>query len=372
MGTGFAATSAWDRLALTIAARFKHGIGALARGHIADSDTTGFGVAMQTEAIVLHRYGGPEELVLEEVPLPEPGPGEILLRHSAINVNFHDTYVRTGQYHTLQLPGIPGLDAVGVVEALGPGVTGLAVGQRVAWISAAYGGYTARRVLRADLAFALPDGMGDAQAAASLMKAFTVRMLVRDSCHLHPGDTVLVHAAAGGVCQLLCQWCKALGARVIGTVSSEAKAEVARACGADEIIFYRAEDFVARVRELTGGTGVAAVYDSVGRDTFTGSLHCLDYSGTLVNFGQSSGPVAPFTPAELATRSLTLTRPILFHKIRSPDQLAAYVADTLDAFDRGILRPINPVVLPLAQAAEAHRILEAGKSPGGLVLVPGE
>ena len=325
---------------------------------------------MQTDAIVLRRYGGPEELVLERVPLPEPGPGEILLRHSAINVNFHDTYVRTGQYHTLQLPGIPGLDAVGVVEAVGPGVAGLAVGERVAWISGAYGGYAARRVLRADLAIRLPDGIGDAQAAASLMKAFTVRMLVRDSYRVRAGDTVLVHAAAGGVSQLLCQWCKALGARVIGTVSSEAKAEVARACGADDIVFYRSEDFVARVMALTGGAGVAAVYDSVGKDTFAGSLRCLDYSGTLVNFGQSSGPVAPFTPAELAVRSLTVTRPILFHKIRRPDQLAAYAADTFDAFDRGILRPIEPKVLPLAQAAEAHRILEAGASPGGLVLVP--
>lgn len=325
---------------------------------------------MRTEAIVLRRYGGPEELVLEQVPLAAPGPGEILLRHSAINVNFHDTYVRTGQYRTLDLPGIPGLDAVGVVEAIGPDVEDLAPGDRIAWISGAYGGYAARRVLRAGLAFRLPGGISDAQAAASLMKAFTVRMLVRDSHRVEPGQTVLIHAAAGGVSQLLCQWCKALGARVIGTVSSEAKAEVARACGADEIVFYRSEDFVARVNALTGGEGVAAVYDSVGRDTFAGSLRCLDYGGVLVNFGQSSGPVEPFRPSDLAVRSLSVTRPILFHKIRRPDQLRTYVQDTLDAFDRGVVRPIDPDSLPLSRAADAHRILEAGESRGGLVLVP--
>lgn len=325
---------------------------------------------MRTEAIVLRRHGGPEELVLEQVPLAEPGPGEILIAHSAINVNFHDTYVRTGQYRTLALPGIPGLDAVGTVEAIGPGVEGLAPGDRVAWISGAYGGYAARRILPAALAFRLPDGIGDAQAAASLMKAFTVRMLVRDSHRVEPGQTVLVHAAAGGVSQLLCQWCKALGARVIGTVSSEAKAEIARACGADEIVFYRSEDFVARVDALTGGAGVAAVYDSVGRDTFAGSLRCLDYGGMLVNFGQSSGPVEPFPPSDLAVRSLSVTRPILFHKIRTREQLETYVDDTFDAIDRGVVRPIDPDILPLARAADAHRILEAGESRGGLVLAP--
>lgn len=323
---------------------------------------------MRTDAIVLRRHGGPEELVLEQVELAEPGPGEILLRHSAINVNFHDTYVRTGQYQTLALPGIPGLDAVGVVEAVGPGVAHLAVGDRVAWISGAYGGYAARRILNADLAVRLPDGIGDAQAAASLMKAFTVRMLVKDSHRVEAGQTVLVHAAAGGVSQLLCQWCKALGARVIGTVSTEAKAEIARASGADEIIFYRSEDFVARVDALTDGAGVAAVYDSVGRDTFAGSLRCLDYGGMLVNFGQSSGPVEPFRPSDLAVRSLSVTRPILFHKIRTPEQLRTYVDETFDAFDRGVVRPIDPDILPLSRAADAHRILEAGESRGGIVL----
>lgn len=322
------------------------------------------------EAIVLRRYGGPEELGLETVVLPRLGARDILIRHTAINVNFHDTYVRTGQYRTLALPGVPGLDAVGVIEAVGSGVTGMKPGDRVAWISGAYGGYATRRILLADAAFLLPDWIADAQAAATLMKAFTVRMLVKDSFRVAAGQTVLVHAAAGGVSQLLCQWCKALGARVIGTVSSAAKAEIARACGVDDIVFYRSEDFVARVRELTDGAGVAAVFDSVGRDTFAGSLQCLDFNGTLVNFGQSSGPVAPFTPADLAVRSLTVTRPILFHKIRRPAELQVYVREAFEAIAAGIVRPLDPLVLPLSRAADAHRLLEAGQSPGGIVLVP--
>lgn len=323
-----------------------------------------------TDAIVLRQHGGPEELKLEAIPLPTPGAGEILVRHTAINVNFHDTYVRTGQYRTLNLPGVPGLDAVGVIETVGPGVTSLAAGDRVAWISDEYGGYAARRVLRAEKAFLLPDWIEDTQAAATLMKAFTVRMLVEDSFRVQAGQTVLIHAAAGGVSQLLCQWCKALGARVIGTVSSEAKAQVARAGGADEIIFYRSEDFVQRVKQMTGGAGVVAVYDSVGRDTFTGSLQCLDFGGVLINFGQSSGAVAPFTPADLAVRSLTVTRPILFHKIRSVPDLHAYAHQTFEVLSAGVIRPITPEILPLSRAADAHRMLEAGQSGGGIVLVP--
>ena len=325
---------------------------------------------MRTEAIILRKHGGPEELVLESVPLARPASGEILIRHTAINVNFHDTYVRTGQYRTLALPGIPGLDAVGVVEEVGTGVVGIKPGDRVAWISGEYGGYAKRRILAADKAFLLPEGIGDGEAAATLMKAFTVRMLVKDFFRVASGQTVLVHAAAGGVSQLLCQWCKVLGARVIGTVSSPAKAEIARAAGADDIIFYRSEDFVERTHALTSGAGVAVVYDSVGQDTFMGSLKCLDFSGTLVNFGQSSGPVAPFTPADLAVRSLTVTRPILFHKIRHASDLQIYVREVLDAIAAGIVRPICPQILPLSQAAKAHRILEAGQSMGGIVLDP--
>jgi len=317
---------------------------------------------MDSPAIILRQYGGPEQLKLESHDVPPPQQGELLIRHTAVNVNFHDIYVRTGLYKTLTLPGVPGLDAVGVVEATGPGETRFKAGDRIGWISATYGGYCAKRILPSALAFPIPDGMDDAQAAASLMKGFTARMLVTESHRVKAGQTVLIHAAAGGVGQLLCQWCKALGARVIATVGSEAKAEVARACGADEIIFYREDDFVARVLKLTDGQGVAAVFDSVGKDTFAGSLKCL--------FGQSSGAVAPFTPSDLAARSLTVTRPILFHYLRTREALETYASETLAAFTDGTMRLIEPERFPLSAAADAHHLLESGRSPGGIVLIP--
>ncbi len=326
--------------------------------------------SMISEAILLHRHGGAEELRLGSVTVDPPGPGELLVRHSAIDVNFHDIYVRTGLYRTLTLPGIPGLDAVGEVVAAGPGEERFAVGDRIGWISPSYGGYAALRLLPADIAFPLPPQLTDEQAAASIMKAFTVHMLVTQSHRVEAGQSLLIHAAAGGVGQLLCAWCKALGARVIGTVGSEAKAEVARRSGADAVILYREEDVVARLLDFTDGKGVAAVYDSVGRDTFAQSLRCLDYNGTLVNFGQSSGAVDPLTPSDLASRSLKLTRPIIFHQLRDRARLESYARHVNAAFAEGILRPIDPLRFPLAQAAEAHRLLEAGKSPGGIVLIP--
>lgn len=325
---------------------------------------------IQTDAIMLRSFGGPQELRLERIAVSPPRPGEVMIRHTAINVNFHDIYVRTGQYRTLALPGTPGLDAVGRVEMVGEGVSSLRLGQRVAWVNSAYSGYAERKLLPADLAIPLPDTISDEAAAATLMKAMTVRMLIKDCFRVQAGQTVLVHAAAGGVGQLLCQWCSALGARVIATVGSTAKAEIARASGAADTILYREENFVARVLELTGGTGVAAAFDSVGKDTFDGSLRCLDFGGMLVNYGQSSGPVAPFTPADLATRSLCVTRPILFHWIRTAETLQQCAFEALGALADGTIRAIDPVVLQLDQAAEAHRMLEAGESPGGIVLVP--
>jgi len=325
---------------------------------------------MNSPAIMLRQYGGPEQLVLELDDVSDPKPGELLIRHTAINVNFHDIYVRTGLYQTLVLPGIPGLDAVGVVESTGPGEERFRPGDRIGWISAAYGGYCARRILPSALAFPIPDSMDDARAAASLMKGFTARMLVTQSHQVKAGQTVLIHAAAGGVGQLLCQWCKALGARVIATVSTEAKAKVAHESGADEIIFYRSDDFVARVLAFTNGQGVAAVFDSVGQDTFTGSLKCLDYTGTLVNFGQSSGAIPPLAVSDLAARSLTLTRPILFHYLRTREALDAYVSETMAAFSKGVMCLLTPEQFPLSAAADAHRLLESGRSPGGIVLIP--
>ena len=327
-------------------------------------------VKQTSPAVVLAEYGGPEVLKLRHVEVPEPGPGEVLLRHTAIAVNFHDCYVRSGLYRTLTPPGIPGLEAVGVVESLGPGVSHLKPGDRIGWISPLYGGYASHRILPADLAIKLPGTLGDSEAAASLMKALTVHMLVRTSHAIEPGQKVLVHAAAGGVGQLLTRWARHLGATVIGTVGSAQKGEIASNAGAHHLIFYRAEDFVGRTLALTGAVGVDVVYDSIGADTFRGSLQCLDFGGTLVNFGQTSGPVAPFSPADLAVKSLKVTRPIIFHYLRTRDQVEARTVRVFQAFAEGILRPLQPLELDLKDAAEAHRIMEAGRSPGGIVLIP--
>lgn len=325
---------------------------------------------MTMQAIVLEEFGGPQVLRLAATAKPVPGPGEVLVRHTAIGVNFHDCYVRSGLYRTLPLPGIPGIEGVGVVEALGPGVAGLALGARVGWVSGRYGGYATHRAMPAAEAIRMPEGIPDTELAATLMKALTVSVLVTRAHAVQPGQTVLVHAAAGGVGQLLCSWCRHLGATVIGTVGSASKAAVAERAGAHHTILYRQEDFVARVRQLTGGQGVAAAYDAVGKETFAGSLACLDYEGTLVNYGQASGPVAPLTPSDLAVRSLSLVRPIVFHYIRSPERLEALAARVFEAFAAGVIRPIAPLTLPLAGAAQAHEVLEAQRSPGGVVLLP--
>lgn len=325
---------------------------------------------MRAEAILLSSHGGPDELRLATVNIADPGPGELLVRHTAAGVNFHDCYVRSGLYRTLALPGIPGIEGVGIVEAIGPDVEGISLGDRIGWVSAAYGGYASARILPAELAIRLPGSIGDAEGAASLMKALTVCMLVRKVHAVGPGQTVLVHAAAGGVGQLLCNWCHHLGAEVIGTVGSAEKGDLARRSGADHVILYREEDFVARVKSITGGKGVLAVYDGIGKDSFGGSLQCLDYEGKLINYGQASGPVEPFTPAVLAARSLTISRPIIFHYLRTRDRLDALASEVFEAFASGTIRPIAPIELPLAAAAEAHRLLEARKSPGGVVLIP--
>jgi NADPH2:quinone reductase len=323
-----------------------------------------------TRIILMERPGGPEVLQLAETALPPPAPRELRLRQTAVGVNYHDVYVRSGLYQTLPLPGVPGIEAVGVVEAVGSEVTGFAPGDRIGYVTGSYGCYAEARNLEADLAVKLPGGVSDAQWAATLMKAFTVCMLLNRVRRTRAGETILVHAAAGGVGQLLCSWASHLGARVIGTVGSAEKAEVARAHGADEVIFYREEDVATRVAEVTGGEGVAAAYDAVGADTFKGSIDALGFEGHLVNYGQASGPVEPFTPALLATRSLTLSRPIVFHYLRTPERLGAIAEETFAAFADGAIRPIDPLELPLGEAAEAHRLLEARQSPGGIVLVP--
>lgn len=325
---------------------------------------------MKSTAIVLRAYGGPEQLQPEDVDVGEPGMGEVLVRHTAIGVNFHDCYVRSGLYRTLDLPGIPGIEAAGTVEVVGPGVSSLKPGDRVAWVSSSYGGYASARILPADLAVRLPDALGDTQAAASFMKALTVNMLVDQVHQVKAGQMVLVHAAAGGVGQLLSSWCHTLGAQVIGTVSSEEKAEVARRAGVKHPILYRRENFVDRVIEITGGAGVSVVYDAIGKDTFSGSLQCLDYEGKLVSYGQASGPVEPLSLTSLAAKSLTVSRPIIFHYIRTRERLQKMAGQVFAQFANGAINPPDAVELPLGDAALAHEMLEAGKSPGGIVLIP--
>jgi len=324
------------------------------------------------QAIVLRQHGGPETLRLERVEIGAPAAGELHIRQTAVGVNFHDIYVRSGSYRTLALPGIPGIEGVGIVEAIGPGVQGFALGDRVGYVSGQYGAYAGRRNLPASLALKLPDAMDDRVAAAMLLKGLTAEMLLRRVTHVGSGTTILVHAAAGGVGRLLCQWAAQLGATVIGTVGSDAKSRVARDAGCHHTILYRSVDFVEAVRRITGGRGVDIAFDSVGKDTFYGSLDALAKLGHLVNFGQSSGPVEPLQVNRLAAKSNSLTRPILFHHTENPEHLRAMAASLFEAFDRGILTAVLGRALPLAEAARAHQALEARSGEGPFILIPGD
>lgn len=323
-----------------------------------------------THAIVLREYGGPEKLEWSEVTVGKPAADELRIRHTAIGVNFHDTYVRTGLYRTLTPPGIPGLEAAGVVEEAGAAVKGFVPGDRIVYIDETYGAYAEARLLPARRAIRLPAGVSDQAAASLAVKGMTACMLLRHVHRVERGETLLLHAAAGAVGQNLVRWAKHLGARVIATVGTPEKGAIARECGADDVIFYRRENFVDRVRELTRGQGVQVVYDAVGADTFAGSLDCLDYCGTLVNFGQASGPVAPFEVSRLAVRSLTLVRPLLFHYIRTRAALDAMAAETFRMLEEGVLSARVGLTLPLARAAEAHVALESRRTTGAIVLLP--
>jgi NADPH:quinone reductase len=323
-----------------------------------------------SHAIVLRESGGPEQLRYESVDVADPGAGELLIRHTAIGVNFHDTYVRSGLYDTLKLPGIPGLEAAAVIEKVGPGVSGLAVGDRITYIDSSYGAYCERRLLAASLALRLPEDITDEAAASLTIKGFTACMLLKKVHEVRPGETLLIHAAAGGVGQPLVRWAKHLGAIVIATVGSEEKAAIARDCGADHVIRYRHESFVERVAQITAGRGVDVAYDSVGADTFSGSLESLGYLGTLVNFGQSSGPVPPFAVSRLAAKSNAIVRPMLFHYLRGRAALEAIARESFEAMRAGIIRPRIALRLPLARAAEAHTRLESRATSGQIVLVP--
>jgi NADPH2:quinone reductase len=319
------------------------------------------------EAIVLRAHGGPDELVLSEIPAPEPGPGQVRVALSATGVNFIEVYVRSG-YYQWELPRTLGSEGAGVVDAVGPDVTTIRVGDRVASVDL-QGSYAQRALVAADRAVAIPDGVGDELAAAALLQGLTAHYLLHDSYPVRPGDTVLVHAAAGGMGLLLTQLATRLGATVIGTVSSAGKEELARAAGAAEVLRY-SPDLSAEVRKLTDGTGVAAVYDGVGRDTFDASLAALRLRGTLVLYGAASGPVPPFDPQRLQHGgSLSLTRPTLGHFIAQPAELARRAADLFSWIAGGLDVRIHERY-PLAEAARAHADLEARRTSGKLLLLP--
>lgn len=322
------------------------------------------------KAIQISTHGGPEVLEWVELPAPRPGPGQLLLRQTAIGLNYIDTYHRTGLY-PVPTPFIPGMEAAGVVEALGEGVTGFAVGDRVAYAWPPIGAYAEYRVFPAAMAVKLPEGIADDIAAGIMLKGCTVEYLVRRTFAVQPGQTVLWHAAAGGVGLLAVQWLKAIGATVIGTVGSEAKADLARAAGCDHIILYREQDVAARVREITGGKGVPVVYDSVGKDTFTASLDSLSPRGLLVSFGNASGPVTGVDLGILATKgSVYVTRPTIVHYYATPEDRAAGAGALFDMVGAGKITPRVDQRYALKDAAQAHRDLEARATTGSTVLIP--
>jgi len=318
-------------------------------------------------AIRVHETGGPEVLKWEEVEVGEPGPGQVRIRQEAAGLNFIDVYHRTGLYPQ-PLPFTPGVEGAGVIDAVGPGVTDLSVGDRVAY-GGPVGGYAELRLVPADRLVKLPDSISSEQAAAMMLQGMTAEMLLRRVHQVKAGETILVHAAAGGVGLILCQWAKALGATVIGTVGSEEKAELARSHGCDHPIIYTRQDFVAEVDRITGGAKVAVVYDGVGRDTFMKSLDCLHRRGMMASFGNASGAVEPFDALLLARKgSLFLTRPTLYDYTLDPADLQQSARALFDVVESGKVKIEIGQRFALADAAEAHRALEGRKTSGSTVL----
>lgn len=320
-------------------------------------------------AVQFARTGGPEVLELVEVDTPSPAPGQVLIRHEAIGVNFIDTYHRGGLY-PVKLPMIPGGEAAGRVEAVGDGVTRFRVGDLVAYAGGT-GAYAEASVVKADRAVKVPDGVDARTAAASLLKGMTVESFVRRCYPVQAGQTVLVHAAAGGVGQIMVQWLKAIGAEVIATVGSEAKAELARGYGADHVILYREQDVAAEVRRITGGQGVPVAYDSVGKDTFEGTLASLARRGWFVSFGNASGPAPAVEPLRLSRGgSLVFTRPTLFDFIVTTEELDASAQALFEMIGSGRIRIDIGQTFPLAEARAAHAALESRATVGASLLIP--
>jgi len=321
------------------------------------------------KAVRFHRTGGPEVLQVDEVPVGDPGPGQVRIRHTAIGVNFIDTYQRAGLY-PMSLPQVAGNEGAGVVESVGPGVTELRPGDRVAYTGLP-GAYCESRVVPAERMVKLPEGVSDEQAASMMLKGLTVHYLIFTTYAVKPGETVLWHAAAGGVGLIACQWLKALGVTVIGTAGSEEKCVLAKAHGATHVINYTKENFVERVKSLTGGRGVPVVYDSVGKSTWDGSLDCLQPRGLMVSFGNASGPVPPVNLLVLSQKgSLYVTRPTLATHIATRADLVARSNALFEAVKSGKVRIETTARYRLADAAQAHRDLEGRRTTGSVVLVP--
>jgi NADPH2:quinone reductase len=322
------------------------------------------------KAMRITETGGPEVLRWEDIDVGEPGEGQVRVRHTAVGVNFIDTYYRSGLY-PIPLPSGLGSEAAGVVEAVGPGVTVIRPGDRVAYAGGPPGSYAEARVLPAAILVPIPDGVADQTAAAVMLKGMTAQYLIRRTYPVKAGEMVLFHAAAGGVGLIACQWIKALGATVIGTVGREEKAAVARSHGCEHVIISTREDIAKRVREITGGAGVPVVYDSVGKDTFLSSLDCLRPLGMMVSYGNSSGKVTPFDISILSQKgSLYLTRPTLATYTATRPELEATAREVFDAIRQGKVKVEVRHTYPLADAPKVHRDLEGRRTVGSIVMIP--
>jgi len=325
---------------------------------------------MKVQAVRIHETGGPEVLRVEEIEVPAPAAGEVRIRQTAIGVNFTDTYNRTGLYKQ-KLPIVLGHEAAGVVEAIGEGVQGLKEGDRVAYAGGPIGSYAAARNYPAERLVPLPDWIDDRTAASLLLKGMTAEYLLRRTFPVQKGDWVVVHAAAGATGGIMCQWAKFLGAHVVGTVGSAAKIEIAEANGAEKVAVTAEENWPAKVRDFAGGEGVPVVYDSVGADTFEGSLKCLRMRGLLVSFGSASGPVPPFPLSKLNDMgSLYATRPKLWDYVAQRKELMESAAALFDVVHRGAVKATVAKTFPLAEAAEAHRAIESRAVTGSIILLP--
>lgn len=322
-------------------------------------------------AMRVHECGGPDSMQWEEVEVGAPGPGQAHIRHTAIGLNYIDVYFRTGLYPAPSMPLIPGMEGAGEVLAVGEGVTEVAVGDRVAYAGAPPGAYAQERLMDAAKLLKIPEGVSDEQAAAMMLQGMTSEYLLLRTFPVQAGQTILFHAAAGGVGLIACQWAKHLGATVIGTVGSEEKAELAKAHGCDHTILYKSEDIAERVKEITGGAGVPVVYDSVAKDTFDASMACLAPRGMLVLFGQSSGPVPPFELGRLAAGgSLFITRPSLMSYTATREELVSSANALFDVVSSGAVKVEINQRFALSEAAEAHRALESRQTTGSTLLIP--